>query len=361
MVNWISNHRMAHDYYLRLAETGVRFPIGTDLVLNEKDDPEAIRNDGKRLGAVMAEAAERYGAPVALPLMDLTLEKADVLRAFGIPEDQADAYHFEEPPDEQRIAAYAEALDAPFSRRNQAHIDSIRYIRESTKLVPAGMAIGPFSLMTKLMADPITAVAMAGKGLNEDATVLLAVRCLALAEAAVRRSLRAQMAAGASAVLVCEPAANVVYLSPRQVNANPALLEQFVLGPDTRMKQQLDAAGVDLIFHDCGELSTAMVEQFAKRLDPVILSLGSSRRLWEDAAVVPKHIVLYGNLPTKNFYSDAVVSEEDVARLSGDLAARMREVGHPFILGSECDVLHVPDAAATIRRKVDVMLASGRE
>lgn len=39
-----------------------------------------------------------------------------------------------------------------------------------------------------------------------------------------------------------------------------------------------------------------------------------------------------------------------------ELMARMRETGHPHILGSECDVLHVPETAAAIRRKVDIML-----
>jgi hypothetical protein len=35
-----------------------------------------------------------------------------------------------------------------------------------------------------------------------------------------------------------------------------------------------------------------------RRWSPVILSLGSSRVLWEDAQLVPKHVVLYGNLPS---------------------------------------------------------------
>ena len=125
---------MAHDFYLRLAESGLRFPIGTDLILNEKPDPEAIRHDGRRLGAVMAEAAQRYGAPVAIPLMDLTLEKADILRAFGVPPERADAFHFSEPPAPERVRAYEDAIDAPFTPRNQAHIDSVRYIRECTGL-----------------------------------------------------------------------------------------------------------------------------------------------------------------------------------------------------------------------------------
>ena len=34
----------------------------------------------------------------------------------------------------------------------------------------------------------------------------------------------------------------------------------------------------------------------------------------------------------------------------------MRDRGRPFILGSECDVLHVAGAGDTIRRKVEAML-----
>jgi hypothetical protein len=48
--------------------------------------------------------------------------------------------------------------------------------------------------------------------------------------------------------------------------------------------------------------------------------------------------------------------DEKVERLTQELMARMRETGHPRILGSECDVLHVPETAAAIRRKVDIML-----
>jgi hypothetical protein len=94
----------------------------------------------------------------------------------------------------------------------------------------------------------------------------------------------------------------------------------------------------------------------AQGIHPAILSLGSSRKLWEDAAVVPKDVVLFGNLPTKNFYSDAVVPVERVEEMTRDLIRRMAETGHPYIVGSECDVLFVPDAAATIRAKVDAML-----
>ncbi len=349
---------MDRSYYLDLARTGLRMPIGADLVLHEHADPEAIVLDGRRLGQVLEQAARRYRTPLAIPLMDLRLEKADLLGAFRIPESEVDTHHFDQPR-ELDLAAYR---DAPFARRNQAHLDSIRYIASETDLFPVGMAIGPFSLMTKLMADPITAIAMAGTGLTaeDDPGIALAEHALKLAEAAVHRSVRAQAQAGAKAILICEPAANIVYLSPKQIERGSTIFEDFVMQPDLRMLAVCDQAGVDLIFHDCGELNAAMVKAFATRLHPVILSLGSSRRLWEDAAVVPRDVVLYGNLPTKNFYSDAVVPLGRVDELAGRLAAEMRACGHPHILGSECDVLHVPEAAETIRRKVDRMLSFDR-
>jgi uroporphyrinogen-III decarboxylase len=349
---------MQTDYYLRLAASGLRMPIGTDLLLHEQPDPEAVMRDGRRLGEVMRRAAERYRTPIAMPLMDLRLDKADLLRALGIPESQVDSYHFSEAPGPDALDRVQAARNAPFSERNQAHIDSVRYIAEETGLLAVGMAIGPFSLTTKLMADPITAVAMAGMGITgeEDPGVLMLERCHALAEMTVRRSVEAQIRAGAKAILICEPAANAVYISPKQLEAGSGIFDRLVLEPALRVKQQLASAGVDLLFHDCGELTTGMVRQFGQRLRPAILSLGGSRKLWEDAAVVPKEVVLFGNLPTKSFYSDAVMSAERVRSLTTELIEKMRGAGHPFILGSECDVLHVPDAAETIRRKVDVML-----
>jgi uroporphyrinogen-III decarboxylase len=351
---------MERQFYLSLASRGLRMPIGTDLVLHEHDDPEAIMRDGRRLGQVMETAANRYRTPLAVPLMDLRLEKADLLRTLGVAESEVDTFHFSAAPGEEALARVEAAMDAPFSQRNQANIDSIAYIARESDLAPVGMAIGPFSLSTKLMADPITPIAMAGTGLTaeEDSGVLMAERCLALAEMAVSRSIHAQVRAGAKAVIICEPAANIVYLSPKQIEAGSDIFERFVMGPDLRLRQRLADMGVDLIFHDCGELTAQMVTEFGNRLDPAILSFGSSRKLWEDAAIVPKHVVLYGNLPTKSFYSDSAMPVERVKELTNELTAKMRATGHPHILGSECDVLHVPEAAATIRRKVEAMLDS---
>lgn len=352
---------MARQFYLELAARGARFPIGTDLVLHEQSDPEAVLLDGERLGKVIALAAERYAAPLAIPLMDLRLEKADLLGMLGIPDAQCDTFHFETAPGMEALARVENGREAPFSPRNRAHLDSIRWVARETRLVPAGMAIGPFSLMTKLMADPITPIAMAGTGLTgaEDSGVLMAERCLRLAEATVARSMAAQIEAGAKAMIVCEPAANAVYLSPRQIQAGSDIFERFVLDPNRRLARMLAEADVDLIFHNCGNLTGHMVARFAECLHPVMLSLGGSRKLWEDAALVPKDVVLFGNLPTKSFYSDAALPVEEVERLTLDLMEKMRAAGHPHILGSECDVLHVPDAAGTIRAKLSVMLNCG--
>ncbi len=350
---------MNRSYYLDLARSRARMPIGTDLVLHENPDAEEIMLDGARLGKVMEIAARRYGTPLAVPLMDLRLEKADLLRTLGIPADDVDKFHFHEAPGDDAIEQVKAAMDTRFAQRNQANIDSVRYIDTQTDLLPLGMAIGPFSLATKLMADPITPIAMAGMGVTaeEDGGVRLVERCLALAELAVWRSVRAQAAAGARAVIICEPAANIVYLSPKQIEAGADIFERFVMQPGLRLKKELTEAGTDLIFHDCGQLNGGMVKQFAARLDPVILSLGSSRCLWEDAALVPKNVVLFGNLPTKSFYSDSVMPLDKVESMTLELMERMRAAGHPHILGSECDVLHVPEAAQTIRNTDSVMLA----
>ena len=349
---------MPENPFLEMARRGLRMPIGTDLVLHESRDPQACKYDAQLLGAVVEAAARRYRTPFAFPLMDLTLEKADLLQFLGVPDAQAGLFHFRETPSLKVVSEVVAASGRPFPLRIEANQNAVRYIAERTDLLPVGMLIGPFSLMTKLVADPIVPVAMAGRGLTaeEDPSVLLVERCLALAEATVQRSAAAQIASGARAMIVCEPAANTVYLSPRQLRAGSDILERFVLAPNRRLRSLLARHVVDLIFHDCGELTTDMVRQFALELRPAILSLGASRNLWEDAAVVPEDVVLFGNLPTKTFYSDATMPVEEVKRLTRETVRRMAACGHAHILGSECDVLYVPDAAETIRRKVDAML-----
>ena len=46
----------------------------------------------------------------------------------------------------------------------------------------------------------------------------------------------------------------------------------------------------------------------------------------------------------------------EVERLSRNLLEKMEEAGHPFILGSECDVLSVPGSEREILAKVDAFI-----
>lgn len=348
-----------NDFYIELARGGLRMPVGTDLVMNEEGDPEEIRNSGLALGRVIEKAARRWQTPLAVPLMDLRLEKMDLLLRAGVGADHAEAFHFLAPLDAAQMAPLVNHDPGQICAGSRARNEALAYISTVRDLRTVGMAIGPFSLATRLMADPISAAAMAGSGVEEDESdeVKLLWQCIRIAEAAVMRSVRDQIDAGARAMMICEPAACTAFISPRQLKAGSDVFERLVMEPNLRVKATLDAAGCDLIFHDCGELIDMMVEAFAKRLHPAVLSLGSSRKLWEDARLVPEDVVLFGNLPSKSFYSDGAMPLEEVARRTEELVSRMASCGHPHIVGSECDVLFVAEARQTIGRKVAAMLS----
>ena len=332
-------------------------PIGTDLVMHEEPEPEKVRNDGVALGRVIARAARRWETPLAVPLMDLRLEKADLLAMAGIGTQEAEVFHFKQPLDDAQLAALLGEQTAPLCAGSAARDGALEYVATQQDLIPVGMAIGPFSLTTRLMDDPISAAAMAGGGVEPDESndVKLLWQCMQIAEAAVLRSIRSQIAHGARAIMVCEPTACTAYISPRQFRKNSGLFDRLVMEPNLRIKAAMDAGGCDLIFHDCGELIDPMVEAFGQRLHPAILSLGSSRKLWEDARLVPEDVVLFGNLPTKSFYSDGAMPVEEVVRRTEELLSNMKACGHAHILGSECDVLYVAEAREAILRKVEAM------
>jgi len=350
----------ARRFYLDLAAQDHVMPIGTDLVLHAAADPAAVLNDGRALGRVIVDAARRWRTPLAVPLMDLQVEKAALLQALGVPAEAVDAFHFDAIPADDAVAAAVETWPKHPTPRINATLDALRVVAAEDGLLPIGMCIGPFSLMTKLIADPITPVFMAGMGATAaDAPDVARVESvLALGQRIIEDYVRMQLDAGAQAVIVCEPAANVHYLSPNQLDAGSDIFERYVMTPNHALKAVLDERDADLIFHDCGELTDAMVTGFGT-LDPAMLSLGSSRQLWDDARLLPKSVVLYGNLPSKQFYSDQVIGPEAVSELANDLRRRMAEVRHPFILGTECDVLSVPGCEQTITGKVERMMACG--
>lgn len=343
---------MDRQFYLDLAASGKPMPIGTHLVLHEHEDHAAILRDGTRLGRVVEESARRFDMPLAFPLMDLKLEKQALLLARGIAPGEIDTFHFDEVP--------ADEPDFTPTANMDTVCGAIRYIAEETDLVAVGMGIGPFSLMTKLITDPITPVFLAADGYDagEEPEIALVERLLDLSHNLVSSYLDAQMDAGAKAVILCEPAANKVYFSPRQLAESYEIFDRYVMKSNLALAAQLRARGVDLIFHDCGELLDGMVERIGT-LDSAMLSLGCSRQLWDDARLIPSDTVLYGNLPTKQFYSDALFPVEKVRSLSLELSDRMAATRHPFILGSECDILSVPGSEATIHAKVDAFMNAG--
>ncbi|MCU0316187.1 MAG: hypothetical protein MUC92_06315 [Fimbriimonadaceae bacterium] len=339
-----------------LAAEGARFPVGTDLVLRSKPDHAEILLDGSRLGKVCVEAADLYDCPIALPLMDLMVEKVDLLTTtMGLSLEVSETHHLDFTPS---VAVIDQASQAhSYAPRLQANLDAIRWIAEDRRKIPCGMVIGPFSLTTKLLANPIEPVYMAGMGMTgeDDEEIALLEGTHALAMAEIERSVQAQVEAGAKIMFIAEPAANVAFFSPNQIEAGSTIFDQLVSKPNAKIVDYLHSKGVQVIFHCCGELIPAFLTEFCS-LRPEMISLGSSRDLVVDAGLVPQDIVLYGNLPSKRFYSDQLCPVEEVVELARKLVSDMKQTSHPFILGSECDVLSVPGAEETIRAKVAAML-----
>src|SRR5215469_15125604 len=118
------NQAMDRQFYLDLARRGSRMPIGTDLVLHEDPEPERTRNDGCALGRVIERAARRWHTTLAVPLMDLRLEKMDLVALAGVPPEECDKFHFPEPLEhavlEHLLSDQPESLCAGSTARNEA-------------------------------------------------------------------------------------------------------------------------------------------------------------------------------------------------------------------------------------------------
>ena len=345
------------EYFIGLTVRDIRVPIGVDMVLHNYPDVEAILDDGRRMGEVLVEAARCYRSPMAMPHMDLMLEKEHLLSLVGIPAADRSTYHFHSCPDEGMVASFKAKAKGPLNKRMEARNDAIRHVAAHSDLLPMGISIGPFSLMTKLLSDPITPICLYGSGLTADREpeIKTVEVCLDMALTVVLRAIESQLAAGAKAIIVAEPAANKVYLSPNQMAEGSDIYDRFVITPNRMVREMIASRGAALIFHDCGELTPEMIRKL-DALRPEVFSFGSPVKLWEAADLVSKDTVLYGNLPSKRFMSDALITVEQVKDMARDLAARMRAKGHPFMLGTECDVLCVHDAKEVIARKVEAFM-----
>ena len=249
---------MTRSYFLDLARSGRACPMATDLVLNEEPDPEAARRDGDAAGPGRGTARAALGL-AAWPCRSWTCgsrrptcwpawESARKRRTGSTsprPLDHGDAGG----------AAGGEAPAVPEARHATGPCGTSR---DRPTSCPIGMTIGPFSLATKLMADPITAAALLGSGVTpeDDPQVKLLCDCLEAAEATVLESVRRQLEQGARAVLVCEPAASIglSLASPDQGR----LADLRAAGARAQRAARVRSSGTprrDLIFHDCGELT----------------------------------------------------------------------------------------------------------
>lgn len=341
------------------ARAGLRMPIVADIVLHEQADPAAVRQSPGALARVLETAARRFGTPLAFPLMDLSLEKHFIGEVLGVPQDKRATFHLEKALAPEALKAAETALAAsplpPLMAANTGALEVLA--RSAPDLVPCGMTIGPFSLATKLLADPIVAVAMAASGAeaDEDDDVALLESALRLSMAVIERNLTVQLAAGAAMIFVAEPAANLVYISPKQLVGGDDIFERCVMAHNRRIRDIVEAAGAELLFHCCGELTDEMVRRFGD-LRPAVLSLGSPRKLWEIAPLVPDDVVIFGNLPSKKFFSKNEITVAQVEALARELVQKMSATGHPFILGSECDILHVCGCGDEILSKITAFL-----
>lgn len=131
---------MNRRFYLELAACSVRMPIGTDLVLHEETDPEAARHDGLALGRVIERAARRWNTPLAMPLMNLRLEKFALLALAQFLRMRLT--HINSPCPSTRMTGLCVAGGArSFCAASDARNQTVAYIASCPDLLPVGMRL----------------------------------------------------------------------------------------------------------------------------------------------------------------------------------------------------------------------------
>src|SRR5208337_1257154 len=121
---------MNREYFLDLAARGLRMPIGADLVMHEESEPEKVRNDGPALARVIERAARRWATPLAVPLMDLRLEKIDLLALAGVSEADAEAHHFTAPIEEATLQRMCGDQEAPQCAGSRARDEALTIVAQ---------------------------------------------------------------------------------------------------------------------------------------------------------------------------------------------------------------------------------------
>ncbi|MDK2971802.1 MAG: hypothetical protein PWP23_1557 [Candidatus Sumerlaeota bacterium] len=328
-----------HDF----ARRGLAMPLAVDLLVHLESTPEKVDANPSEMARIMIRAAEVFDTPLAVAPMDLRVEKAALAEWLGIPRTEHETFHISQSLSTEQLDALRRHFESgELTTRMRVTADALGIAAKRSTLIPTGMAIGPFSLVAKIIEDVITAVFMVGADADPDdeESVALTLQLIDLTTELVEAYVRAQIAGGAKAIIICEPAANKVYFSPKQIAEGSNVFERIVIEPNRRIARVIEEAGADLILHDCGELTPEMITALAG-LHPAVLSLGSCVDIVEATQYVPRDVVLFGNVPSKFFPREDEMPVEKVRAICGSLRERMEATGHPFILGSECDVLCV--------------------
>ena len=345
---------MARERWLDIARATPTVPLAVDIACHNLPGIKIRSQKSLPVGPALIRAAARYNAPFIFSKMDLTREQATLARSLGLSEPgDLESFHFNMVP-EDGPAAELSKKEWFSSKEWEEQLSNVMYAHANSTLPVLGSAIGVFTLITKMMQGEKAIVAVSMHGSGETATgdpdVALLLWLLPICEKVVTQSVTAQLNAGAAGIMIADPAAQVNFIPPSM----PEMFEKFVVEPNRRIRELIERRNADLFFHCCGELVPEYVSEFGHSIHPTVLSLGSSRCLWEDAKVVPKDVVLYGNVPSKHFVSKELTADA-VTRQCRQLRDEMGRIAHPFILGTECDTLHVPGNDAAIDAKLNAM------
>ena len=216
-------------------------------------NPDAIPLDGNHLGQLIAKNAHQHHSKLAVPFLDLTIEKNIILEQLKLPLD----HQFHNPLPYETVHDLCHRLQTAPTGRWKATVDAIAYIAQHTELTPVGLSTGPFTVMTQLVADAKAAVQQAGHGISaqDSPAVNLTEQMLDLALRVCIRVIASQLGAGAKVIIVCEPAVD-------QDCLQPVTFERYVLAPHRHIKEILNAAGAELIVHAPGKLTPEMRKAF---------------------------------------------------------------------------------------------------
>ncbi len=138
---------MKSPIYLQMAEDGLVMPLATNMVLHggssEADIERALGNrEEPDVSSCELRAALEY--PLAVPHMDLRLEKELLLEGLRLGPGSAPRFHFKQAPTTTEVQAMTTALAAPGTRPSKLRsTPSASSWGRHRDLVPCAMTIGP--------------------------------------------------------------------------------------------------------------------------------------------------------------------------------------------------------------------------